>query len=365
MIYYIMILTTTFLSFTANKMRKIKINYSFMSHIKQKDISNSVKAVICSFIPFIISGIRFDVGTDYLITYVPIFEKIKVNGNSIRDTGYGLINQIVLCFTDNYQWVFIITSFIISFLVFKAIFDQSKNPGFSALLYFITIFFFLTMNAIRQSIAISTCLYSIKYIKNKKLFKFIIICLIATSFHSTALIFMPFYWLCQISFKRNTILLVILFSMPITSLMNKTVIFLFSKIDFLNKYFGYYFKSSYNVQSIGTISVLMCLFIITICLYVQYKHIITYDCRIVLYSQVITLICNILLLYIPLTQRLGWYFNYIVILYLPNVIQEIKDKKVKILIIISVISIYSIYMFLTIFVKGYHEVLPYRTFFYN
>ena len=75
---------------------------------------------ILSALPFIIvSAIRFDVGTDYLIRYKPGFEVIQ-SGREVSnyEIGFTLLNKICLIFTDHYQSIFFITSILINSLIF-------------------------------------------------------------------------------------------------------------------------------------------------------------------------------------------------------------------------------------------------------
>lgn len=79
-----------------------------------------------SMMPFLlISSIRYNVGTDYKV-YTKRFTDILL-GNRSKDNvemGYKLIIKILSFFTDNIQWLFVVTAilFIYLFILFISIY---------------------------------------------------------------------------------------------------------------------------------------------------------------------------------------------------------------------------------------------------
>lgn len=139
---------------------------------------------------FIISAIRYDVGTDFLWRYTADFENIA-NGIDVKnfELGFKLLIKLCLLFSKDVQLMFIITSLIVNVLIIWAIIKNSKNVYLSLVVYFCGGFFFLSMNAIRQFIAMSLVLYSYKYIFEKKnIIFFVLSVLLAFFIHSSSLI---------------------------------------------------------------------------------------------------------------------------------------------------------------------------------
>lgn len=99
--------------------------------------------------------------------------------------------------------------FVISSLtyipVFVFIYRYSKNCLIGILIYFAFGFFAYSLGIFRQMIALSICLLAVPYIKKKKLIRYLLICILACSFHFTAVVMIPFYFLGKIDLKKYKI----------------------------------------------------------------------------------------------------------------------------------------------------------------
>lgn len=67
-----------------------------------------------SFLPmFLLSALRYDVGTDYMYTYTPTFiEMLTDSSAGYREIGINFIIRFIQLFTTEPQWFFVVTSFI-------------------------------------------------------------------------------------------------------------------------------------------------------------------------------------------------------------------------------------------------------------
>ena len=130
--------------------------------------------------------------------------------------------------------------FVISALIFiplaYVIYKYSSNAYWSYYTYITLGFLGSSFCTLRQNIALCIILLSIKPIKERKLFKFIIIVLIASCFHISALFFLPAYFIADIKLTGNNILLI-----SITSF----IAFLF--IDSISNFIVNKFFQSYEV----------------------------------------------------------------------------------------------------------------------
>lgn len=90
----------------------------------------------------------------------------------------------------------------------------SVNPCFSALIYitFSAMFFGLTFNGVRQSIAMSFSLFSVYYLSQKNIIRSFIFLVVATLFHYSCLVILPFliafYFVHSISKRALYIVLI-------------------------------------------------------------------------------------------------------------------------------------------------------------
>lgn len=310
---------------------------------------------------FLISGIRYGVGKDYFGTYVYTFERILNNYSNIRiDPGFYLLNKIVILFGGSFQWIFIITSFIINYFICKSIYDQSKNKMLSLFIYVCGTLYFFSMNGIRQTIALSLFYYSLKYIKDRNFAKYIFINLIALTIHNSAIIFFPLYFILNKNFSKKFkifSILIIFLSIPI-------ILPVITNFLLNTKYAIYIVNGAYKPLDFINVST-----ILNILLYLAYELKIKdndkdkYD---IIYSNMhfIGVIVSIFVTRIPLAMRIFIYFRFIEFLSVPNLIDKVKLKRSnKIIIRFTVIVLYFIYFIHGVYIENGNNVLPYKTYF--
>ena len=109
------------------------------------------------------------------------------------DFGYGTLCALITYITNNrYIFIFIVTV-IVYILLFISIRDYTSNYPFAVLL-FLALWFFFTFTYLRQVLSVTTAWLAIRYISRRDLKKFLLVWFIAFSFHNSALIFLPIYF---------------------------------------------------------------------------------------------------------------------------------------------------------------------------
>lgn len=168
-----------------------------------------------SALPFIlISGFRFDVGTDYMYRYTPDFNWMA-QGNDPKniEIGFKLLMRCILFFTNHVQVLFFITSLFTLSIIFYMMFKETKNPTVSILIFFFGGYFFNSMNILRQYMAMSLLIVAFYFMIKKEIWKWFLCIILATLFHSTAMIFLlsyiPYYF--NFDIKKFVMVVVILF----------------------------------------------------------------------------------------------------------------------------------------------------------
>jgi len=135
---------------------------------------------------------RFDVGYDYFAYYYTALGPEA----DIFTRHMEILNQaiFILCY-KLFNWppsVFIVYGIITLVPVFYILRKYSSNFRLSLLAY--VAFFYLTdLGTIRQAVAITILLYAYKYLLNYNIWKYLICCIIAYFFHTSAIcaIFIP------------------------------------------------------------------------------------------------------------------------------------------------------------------------------
>ena len=127
------------------------------------------------------------------------------------EPGYRLLNKLVSFVSVSPQAITIVNSTLIIVLLYKLICKNSPDVMLSVWL-FITLGIFQTeMNVTRNAIAILLVYNALPYIHEKKFWKYVFICLAASSFHISAIAFIPLYWLLRntsLTIKKCVLLIV-------------------------------------------------------------------------------------------------------------------------------------------------------------
>ena len=191
--------------------------FAVFSYIEVRtNISERYKKVLYSIIFFYLIfqvGLRWETGTDWIPYYKHFtesgsLEKIFVDVLLGFEIGYGYFVYITKLFTDNYTCFLIIHALIFYFLVFKANKVVSPYPLISMFIFYSSTMGILGSN--RQLIALSICLYSLKFILDEKPIKFFLAIALAFSFHTSALFFLVYYFLNRDFKKYLTIIFLLL-----------------------------------------------------------------------------------------------------------------------------------------------------------
>ncbi len=314
-----------------------------------------------SLIPFIvlflISALRYKVGRDYTDTYVYTFNKILQGSQNIRaDLGFLLLNKIIIWFDGSAQWFFVLTSFIINFFVSKSIFKQSKNKMLSFFIYICGTFFFFSLNGIRQAIAMSFFYYSFRYVKEKKLYKYIICNLCGFLFHNSAILFLPLYFILSKNFSKK----IKAFILVIVIILSNVIVPIIINMLISTKYGMYLTNGAYEALSTFNLSTFINIFI-----WLAYElGIKKKDDMDNIYSNChfIGILVSLFLTRIPLAIRIFVSFRYVEFLSVPNLIDKIALKrKYKFLIILGIMMVYFMYFIYGVYIQNGNTVLPYRT----
>ncbi len=324
----------------------------------QKNIYNTFYMIL-SFLPlFIVAAIRWDVGTDFEKVYEYGFNLIIADGEQPRwELGFTYLMKMIAIFTDECQWMFAATAFVFCFFAYKAIFDSSKNACQSIFLLMTTTLYFFALNGIRQGIAVAIFLYSIKHIKERKLLKYMLVILLATSFHTIALIFIPLYFICNIKIPPKTGVIVIAVSVISAPFVGSIFKFIMSQTRYVT-----YFGSLYDVPDTPYVHILINTVITTIGYLCYSRNSENLSYRIYMNIQLVASVFTIFSGSILIAERIILCFETAQILFIPEILYS-EDNAIKKTIIIT--TVYAMFVFIFFYgtVKlGWYSVLPYKTF---
>lgn len=306
----------------------------FLFGILKNEIIKTKKTIFPILIIIFLFSFTYQMGTDW-ISYQNYYENIisRYNYKNIFSTenefeiGYILLNLFFYKLGFKYEIFNGIILGMCTFILFKFIQKKSQNQYIA---YFVLIFpFFLSVfiePLIRQYIALSFFLISIRYIERKKIFKYTFFIFLAAQFHKSAYFLLIFYFIesFEITFKK--LLVLILLIKGILEILFKLLLFNFTRYyNYLYKSTRYMEKQKISLINIGVVCVyLLILYFIYLPLKQKEKKIFNFS--------VIFILTYFLSNYFPILSRMNIYFVPFFSIVLSNIgevnIQFHKNKRV-------------------------------------
>lgn len=145
------------------------------------------------------SGLSFDAFLDY-------------SNRLDLEHGYMYVTWVLSQIFANGQWVLFFSGMFMSISVCSFIYKNCRNPIMALVVFNCLGLFNFMVQGLRQAIAMCICLWALELCKQRKLVKFLLLVALACSFHASALVFIPVYFLC---FKKFTQKNVFLFSLAL------------------------------------------------------------------------------------------------------------------------------------------------------
>jgi hypothetical protein len=211
---------------------------------------NKILKIILYLFLVITIGLRWETGVDwnnYLNNFENTndFETALINIIGGYEIGYGILVLVFKIISNNYSLFLLFNAFFFYWGIFRMAKKYSPFFFVSILLYYSTNLGMVGAN--RQLIAIVICLWGLDFVLKKRFIYFFLIILIGSLFHTSAFLFVVYYFI-NIDFNK-TVLFLFLF---IISIIGKTEL----PYLFFNK-FGVYFgelassKTSIYSESLG------------------------------------------------------------------------------------------------------------------
>lgn len=351
----------------------------FLMKLAEKKDGNRKKIIllIAILLPSILAGVRdYSVGSDtsgYVLNWfynaVHMRDiKVYLLNAVVSDIAflYALLNYIVASFTSNPHWFLFVFYFIEMLILFKAVYDNKDiiDPGLAILTYFF-MFYNLSLNAARQSMALVIVLYSFKYIRQKKLLHFLIAIVVAMLFHSSAVIAFSLYFIARVVEGRlkNVVKLLLYIGLTFIIIGYRYLVATLVKINFISdRYLSYITETlrggGYERIFLLCIPVII-LSISAIKLYDKNQiKIKSYLSTYLGFSLIISLVAFVY----TYAVRMAYYFDIMLVIYLPFLARNIKfkfkveERNFNILIIIGYIIIY---WFIVFVIRENGETVPY------
>lgn len=215
------------------------------------------------------------IGTDILVYVKPYFDYIKNYGvvwlyrNSNCEILYLFLNYLIIIVGGNFKVLLFTITFLISLIYYIYAKENRESNILITYSVYLFVIFGITLNLVRQSIAMVIVLYSTKYLKKHQFKRYLMMILIACGFHSTAIIMIALYFIyCFFgtNFENLVKMIISLISLIIVFLSKEIINYLyvfFNKFDsnYIERYINHNldFNLSWEIVKITIFIVLMVL----------------------------------------------------------------------------------------------------------
>src|SRR5690625_103223 len=303
--------------------------------------------IIPSFVAvFFVSAFRGDFMTDYVnyrnrfnsLLSIDFFDLFKYEHNI--EFGYVLLNGFIQLFTDNSLYLFVITTIII-LVCFYHQFSKYSTKIWLSLLMFITVgSYYASFNITRQIMVAAILFAGSKFLYERKLFKYILVVIVAFMFHKSALIMIPFYFI--LNFRINFRNLFLFFA---TSTI--LVFFFDGFLDIVQNFvYDNYTEDSYGMTGQSVANVVLPVSFLIFSLF-NIKKLDTNNSmhRIWINAVFFYALFNVLALQVEMVERIGRYFAPYALLLIPYLFSKMKNKHLRFIYMMVLIFMLVLYNF--------------------
>lgn len=263
------------------------------------------------------------VGNDSSSSYYAVFARIQSYNLSWPNFGLPLIMKIIRNFTNDYQWVIVISAMWICFSYYKLLVKYSENAFISVMWFMGMLFYTFMFSALKQAWAMAFLCFAFDAILKKKPIRFLLFVGLATVFHLPALIFLPAYLIAKLKINR---------AFPLLMMAVLVIVFIF-RTHILNWMTSIYDEGAgsdaIDVRFMGTKVIFMLLL-----LAFAFYQFFALEKKNVLFSTLIyfmgfAAVIQTFCFYNNIFERLADYYYQYSILFMPMIlIREISDSSV-------------------------------------
>ena len=362
LIYIMLTIITCIMAYYVKKPMAVGINAGqVLTRIKLRN-----RILMCGvfLLLFAVAGCRVNVGNDY-VRYEEFFRLMMIEGSDGVPTEIGfnsLVKGIQYIFgTDVNLLIFAVFAVVIIALFLKGIYDLSVDFAFSFLLFMTFGYYFNSLNTIRYYMALAMAVISMKYVLKKEYGKFVLIVLLASTFHRSVLLVIPVYFIASFAWKRWQMILLAVAGVSafvMKDLILKLIIFIYPN----------YANTIYLEAGTSPVNILRCagIFVAGLLLYKKTIQNSRMNCFFfqLNYLSLLLYLCGS---FIPEVSRIGYYMNVGQLFLLPGMsaaLPEEKERKLWKTLFVAVAVVY----FAAFLYKAYDpliKLLPYRTWIFN
>ena len=315
--------------------------------------------------------LRQETGNDYL-RYVEFFHLASIDAYVPTEVGFNWLAKAVygLCGYENYLLLFAIYAVMTILAMLAVIRQQAENFCFSFFLFMMFGYYFQSFNTMRYYFALSLSLLAMTCLMRRQYAGFVILVLLASLFHKTALITLLLYPVAVRRWKKRELAAGVVPGLAVLLFHEKAMELLLSLYPS--------WEGTVDLAagtSISWVNIAKCLAVLLLAYYVKAdEDPDTFRGRqLVMYRNCayIGLLLYVFGWFIPEVSRICYYLTFTQIFYLPMLLSELPEteqgRRQKKLLTILVIAAALVFfaLFLRTAYRDTIKILPYKSFLFH
>lgn len=273
--------------------------------------------------------------------YYPFFKKQPwsdlqmATSSGHWEWGYCALCKILSNINDNAQFFILISSILSIFPYALFIYRNSNDVRFSTIFYISFNIYMMSLNIVRQAIAIGIVLVAVDFLLHRRILLFLLFGTLASLFHTSAIIIIVLFPLYYFKYKRFYLFLMLV-GASVFAIAYKLLFQYLFLASALSDQYGFYEVGSGHAAGFITfhtvVTFVIALFIFLLYERTTHKHIATEMVQsqaqnIILYGLALACIFRFVAFYVNVTSRLSYYFIPLLLIAYPQVV---KDRNIKI-----------------------------------
>lgn len=361
----------------AGMVRKVPVTQP--CQITRQQMCNRVCLLSIFLVLFALSACRLNVGNDYA-KYVEFMHLVNCDAYVPTEIGFNLLVKIVygLSGYENYLLVFAIYAFATVFIFLLAMYEQADDFPLTFFLFMMLGYYFQTFSTVRYYLALAIALYSMKFVLRRQWGRFIVLILLGATFHKSLLVVIPLYFLAILPWKKWQLVLAAVFCTTFLFFQDfylKVVVLLYPTYE----------DTEYLEGGTSYINILRCIAVLAFDGLVWWlkKHgqsdtektqsaepVATEQeerFHFYFYLNLGALALYVFCSFLPIISRIGYYLTVSQILFLPMLLQQIENAKLRKIFRLGILLAGILYFIMYMSRAGNDGVLilPYKTFFFH
>src|SRR5690554_156007 len=187
-----------------------------------------------------VEGVRWNVGVDHQ-SYLANYLNYQVGGGGIfdKEIGFDYITQLMARNNVHFSIYFGFLAFLQLFFIYRAFKDQRYLYPFLGIVILFGPEFLSWMNGIRQMLAATMFVFAIQFIQKRQLWKYVGTIVLASLFHTSAIVLLAFYFIPQKDYFKSKWLTISLFILTIYLGLNSSWLNVLNNLGVALEFLGY------------------------------------------------------------------------------------------------------------------------------